>query len=120
MAVRGLRGATSLQHDDAEEMREAVVELVSSMLGRNQLDTGSLVSILFTATPDLHSAFPAAAARSLDIADVPLICAQELDVAGSMPRVVRVLAHVETDLPRAAVVHTYLRGTESLRQDLRR
>ena len=118
MAVRAIRGATHLTADDAAEMRDAVVELVTAMLERNGLGTESLISVLFTATPDLVSAFPAAAARALDIGDVPLICAQEIDVAGAMPRVVRVMAHVECDLSRSAVNHVYLRGAEVLRADL--
>jgi chorismate mutase len=76
------------------------------------------VSILFTATPDLTSAFPAAAARSLNLADVPLICAQEIDVDGAMSRVIRVLVHVESALARADIKHVYLRGAEALRQDI--
>lgn len=107
-----------LQEDDAAEMAEAVCELVAQMLNRNDITADALVSILFTSTPDLHSAFPAAAARSLGLQDVPLICAQELDVHGALPRVVRVLAHAEVDVPRAQVQHVYLRGAEALRQDL--
>lgn len=118
MAIRGIRGATVLQEDDAREMADAVTELVGQMLDRNALSSDDLVSILFTATPDLRSAFPAAAARALGLADVPLICAQELDVVGALPRVVRVLAHVDCDLPRAEVQHVYLRGAEVLRQDI--
>jgi chorismate mutase len=118
MAVRAIRGATHLSADDAGEMREAVVELLSAMLERNGLGTADLVSVLFTATPDLVSAFPAGAARGMDIGDVPLICAQEIDVIGAMPRVVRVMAHVECDLARSAVSHVYLRGAEVLRADL--
>jgi chorismate mutase len=107
-----------LQDDDAAEMVEAVSELVAEMLSRNGITAEALVSILFTSTPDLHSAFPAAAARSLGLQDVPLICAQELDVHGALPRVVRVLAHAEVDVPRAQIQHVYLRGAEVLRQDL--
>ncbi len=118
MSVRAVRGATHLSADDAGEMREAVVELVSAMLVRNGLATDDLISVLFTATPDLVSAFPAAAARALDIGDVPLMCAQELDVAGAMARVVRVMAHVDSDLPRSGITHVYLRGAEALRTDL--
>jgi chorismate mutase len=116
--MRGFRGATTLQADDAAEMADAVVELVSAILDRNGVASDDLVSILFTATPDLHCAFPAAAARGLGLHDVPLICAQELDVDGAMPRVVRVLVHAESALPRADVHHVYLRGAEALRQDL--
>jgi chorismate mutase len=99
-------------------MADAVVELLSTMLDRNDLTTDDLVSVIFTSTPDLRSTFPAAAARTLEIGDVPLICAQELDVAGALPRVVRVMAHAMLDRARQDVVHVYLRGAEVLRQDL--
>ena len=118
MAVRALRGATCLSADDRDEMHDAVVELLSELLHRNAMTTDDLISIVFTATPDLHSEFPAAAARRLALGDVPLICAQELDVAGALPRVVRVMVHAETDLSRGEIVHVYLRGAEVLRKDL--
>ena len=107
-----------LRADDAEEMADAVVELLTQMLERNELGSDDLVSILFTATPDLHCAFPAAAARGLGLSDVPLICAQELEVEGAARKVVRVLVHAESDLARADIAHVYLRGAEVLRQDL--
>lgn len=116
--IRALRGATQLQADDADEMTEAVVELMSELLARNDLGLDALVSVIFTSTPDLHSAFPAAAARTLGIGDVPLLCAQELEVAGALPRVVRVMVHAELDRPRSEICHVYLRGAEALRQDL--
>ena len=116
--MRAIRGATCLSADNAAEMSEAVLELLTEMFSRNDVDLEDLVSILFTATPDLTSAFPAAAARSLNLADVPLICAQEIDVVGAMPRVIRVLVHVESVLARADVKHVYLRGAEALRQDI--
>lgn len=118
MKVRAIRGATCLQADDASEMADAVVELLTELLNRNGLSTDELISVLFTATPDLHSAFPAAAARSLGLGDVPLICAQEIDVAGALPRVIRVMAHAHTDLERSDIRHVYLRGAEALRQDI--
>jgi chorismate mutase len=99
-------------------MAEAVVELVQQLLERNGLSTDDLLSVIFTATPDLHCEFPAAAARALDLGDVPLLCAQEMDVAGALPRVVRIMAHAELDLPRRGVTHVYLRGAEVLRRDL--
>ena len=116
--IRALRGATQLTADDPAEMAEAVVELVSAMLERNHLDQDALISVIFTATPDLVCMFPAAAARGLGLGDVPLLCAQEIDVAGALTRVVRVLVHAELDSPRTDVVHVYLRGAEALRQDL--
>lgn len=116
--IRALRGATQLRADDASEMADAVVELMGELLARNDLTTDDLISVIFTSTPDLRSAFPAAAARTLGIGDVPLICAQELDVVGALPRVVRVMAHAALDRPRGEIVHVYLRGAEVLRQDL--
>lgn len=118
MAVRGVRGAVLLTADNAQEMTEAVVELLTAMLDCNGLVTDDLISIVFTSTPDLHCAFPAAAARTLALGDVPLMCAQEIDVAGAPERVVRILAHIETERARAEIKHIYLRGAEILRQDL--
>jgi chorismate mutase len=99
-------------------MDEQVSELLTAILKRNGLTADDLISIWFTATPDLHSGFPAAAARRLGIVDVPLICAQELDVTGAMPRVVRVLAHIESDRPRTEIAHVYLGAAAALRKDV--
>jgi chorismate mutase len=99
-------------------MDEQVSELLTAILERNGLDTDDLISVWFTATPDLHSDFPAAAARKLGIVDVPLICAQELDIAGAMPRVVRILAHVESDLAKSEIAHVYLGAAAALRKDI--
>lgn len=118
MGVKAIRGAVCLTQDDAVEMADAVTELLTQMLERNQLTSDDLISILFTATPDIHSAFPAAAARAVGLADVPLICAQELDIAGAMPLVIRTMIQVDTDLARNEIKHVYLRGAEALRQDI--
>ena len=118
MAVRAVRGATQLSADDRDEMIEAVVELVGEMLALNGLVGDDLISMILTSTADLRSEFPAYAARQLGIGDVPLLCAAEIDVEGALPRVVRIMAHVETDLPRTDVRHVYLRGAEVLRRDL--
>jgi chorismate mutase len=118
VAVRAIRGATCLQADESAEMREAVVELLTAMLERNGITTDALISVLFTATPDLVCEFPAAAARALEIGDVPLMCAVEMAVPGALPRVVRVLAHADVDLPRGDVRHVYIRGAEVLRKDI--
>lgn len=115
MAVRAIRGATQLQADVADELHEAVAELVQAMISNNELDQDDLISIFFTATPDLHCGFPAAAAHSLGLTDVPLMCAQEIAVPGAMPMVVRVMMHVQTDRPKAQIWHPYLRGTDALR-----
>ena len=120
MAVRAVRGATQVDRDDRDEVLEATTELVREVLERNRLAHDDLISIVFTATPDLRSEFPAYAARQMGIVDVPLLCAAEIDVPGSMPRVLRLLAHVQTDLHRADVRHVYLRGAAALRTDLPR
>lgn len=120
MPVRAIRGAVCLQRDEPEEMREAVAELLTAMLSRNALDTDCVVSMLLTSTADLVSAFPAVAARSCGFSDVPLMCAQEIEVRGALPRVVRVMMHVDTDLARDQIEHVYLRGAEVLRPDLQR
>ena len=118
MAVRAVRGATQLDADDREHMLERVAEMVTDVMEANSLDVDDFISVIFTATPDLVSEFPAYAARRLGFGDVPLICARELDVSGAMPRVVRMLAHVETDLPRKEITHVYLHGAAALRSDL--
>ena len=118
MAVRAVRGAVQLERDESGHMHEQVSELLTAVLERNGFAVDDLISVMFTATPDLHSDFPAVAARKLGITDVPLICAQELEVPGALPRVVRVLAHVETDLPKADVAHVYLGAAAALRKDI--
>jgi chorismate mutase len=91
---------------------------VGAVLERNGLTTDNLISVVFTATPDLTAEFPAYGARKAGIVGVPLLCAQEIPVPGAMPRVIRLLAHVETERPRADVRHVYLRGAAALRTDL--
>jgi chorismate mutase len=96
---------------------EAVGELIKEMLVANQVAPDDVISVILTSTPDLISCYPATAARLAGLHDVPLLSATEVAVPDAMPRVVRVMAHVESDIPRAKVEHVYLRGTESLRQD---
>lgn len=118
MAVRAVRGATQLDADERDHLLASVAELVTAVLEANDLRPADLISVLFTATPDLHAEFPAFAAREMGIGDVPLLCAQEIDVAGALPRVVRLMAHVETPRERSEVRHVYLRGAGALRRDL--
>jgi len=118
MAVRAIRGATQVDADDREQVLEATRELVSAVLERNDLDHDDVISILFTATPDLVSEFPALAARELGMGDVPLMCATEIGVAHALPRVLRLMAHVETPKPRSGIQHVYLRGATALRRDI--
>ncbi len=116
--MRAIRGATCLTADDAVEMNEAVVELLQDILMRNELPVDDVISVIFTATPDITAGFPAAAARDVGFEDVPLLCASEIDVSGALPLVVRVLMHAELDVPRPDIQHVYLRGAEVLRMDL--
>jgi chorismate mutase len=118
VAVRAIRGATQLDADDRDHLLASVEELIRAMLEQNDLRHGDLVSMLFTATTDLHSEFPALAARQLGIGDVPLLCAQEIEVRGALPRVIRVMMHVESDRPHSEIRHVYLRGAAALRRDL--
>jgi len=118
MAVRAVRGAIQVEQDERQEVLDAVTELLEAVLSRNALTPDDLISVVFTATPDLVSEFPAYAARQMGITDVPLLCATEIAVPGAMPRVLRLLAHVESDLPRKEVRHVYLRGAAALRTDL--
>jgi chorismate mutase len=116
--MRAVRGAIQVDHDDRDEILAAAGELVGEVLTRNALTPADLVSIIFTATPDLTAEFPAYAARLAGITDVPLLCASEIAVPGALPRVIRLLAHVETDRPRAELRHVDLRGAAALRTDL--
>jgi chorismate mutase len=118
MAVRAVRAATQVDADERELILEAIAELVTEVLKRNEMTGEDVISAIFTVTPDLASEFPAYAARMAGLADVPLLCATEIPVPGSMPRVIRMLAHVETDRPREQIRHVYLRGAAALRPDL--
>lgn len=118
LTVRAARGAICVADDSVDAVLGATERLVSEMLGRNAVTAEDIVSVFFTATPDLRSAFPAEAARRIGLGKVPLLCAQEIAVAGAMARVVRVLMHFHTSHPQAEVAHVYLDGAESLRDDL--
>ena len=118
MTVRAIRGAIQVAANERDDVLEGASELVREVLQHNHIQPDDLISILFTATPDLTADFPAYAARQLGLTDVPLMCACEIAVPGAMPRVLRLLAHVETDLPRAEIRHVYLRGAAKLRSDL--
>jgi chorismate mutase len=118
VAVRAVRGATQLDVDEREHLLSSTRELVQAVLDANPMGPEDLISVVFTVTPDLRSEFPAVAARELGLGDVPLLCCTEIDVPGAMPRVVRLMAHAELDVPRADVRHVYLRGAVALRRDI--
>ena len=118
--LAALRGATTLDADTRDEVMARTSEMLAALLDRNGLHAGDVVSLLFTATDDIHSEFPAAAVRAAGISDVPMLCARELAIEGGsgIPLCVRVLAHVYTDRPRAELRHAYLRDARQLRSDL--
>ena len=118
MAVLAVRGATQVDADERDQILEATAELVTEVMARNALTTDDVISVIFTATPDLTAEFPALAARKLGFHDVPLLCASEIDVPHALPRVIRLMAHVQDDRPRSDIQHVYLRGATALRIDI--
>ncbi len=118
MATRAIRGATQLKVDERSDLLQATAELVTKVLHENSLQASDLISVWFSATPDITSEFPAVAARELGLGDVPLMCCVEMDVKGAMPRIIRLMMHVETKLERSEIQHVYLRGAQGLRADL--
>ena len=118
MAVRAIRGAIQLEANERDEILAGAAELVTEVMTRNNLRQGDVISVIFSATADLNAEFPALAARKLGFQDVPLLCCAEIDVPGAMPRVVRLMMHVETATPRSQLQHAYLRGAAALRLDI--
>lgn len=119
MSVRGIRGATVVECDEPTAIWVATRELLTAILAANpSLNTVDLASVWFTATPDLKSAYPAAAARQMGWTDVPLMCVQELDVPGSLARCIQVLLHWNTEQPQEFVRHVFLGEAATLRPDL--
>ena len=119
MRLRAARGAIRVPSDDGDALLGSTERLLSAVLQRNEVDPEELVSIMFTATQDLRSAFPAEAARRMGLGRVPLMCAQEIPVEGSMPSVIRILVHFHSDRTLDEVAHVYLDGAEALRDDAR-
>ena len=117
MRLIAFRGANNVAANESEAILDATEALMHELIGRNGLETGDLVSCIFTLTPDLDAEFPAVAARRMGLSRVPLMCAQEIGVPGSMPSVIRVMIHAYAD-DRHDPVHVYLGETASLRQDL--
>jgi chorismate mutase len=118
LTVRAIRGAIQLDAVDRDAILEGTAELLTAVMNRNDLTTDDVISVLFTVTPDLTAEFPALAARKTGFHAVPLMCATEIPVPGAMPRVVRLMAHVNTDRSRAEIQHVYLRGAAALRLDI--
>ena len=120
MTVRGIRGAISVEADDPAQIREATRELMEEVLKRNEIsDFDEIISAVFTTTNDLVSAFPAEAARHIGMTTVPLLCALEIPVPGSMPRCIRILLHVNSDRKPSEIEHVYLKDAAKLRPDMK-
>lgn len=118
VSVRAVRGAVQVDVDERGEVLSRTRDLVQEVVQANDLTLDDFISVIFTSTADLVSEFPAVAARELGMGDVPLMCARELEIAGSMPRVIRLMAHVETTRARSEIKHVYLNGAQALRRDI--
>ena len=118
MAIRAIRGAIQLDSDEREHLVKSTAELVSNVLHQNNIGTADLISILFSATPDITSEFPAVGARAIGLTDVPLMCFVEMDVPHALPRVIRIMVHADIPQGREEIKHVYLRGAMALRSDL--
>jgi chorismate mutase len=120
MPVRGIRGATSVAADTPDDISAATTELLKEILRANQIEQfDEIVSAIFTTTGDLTSSFPAEAARSIGMHQVPLLCASEIPVRSSVTRCIRVLLHLNTDKTQADMVHVYLNEARRLRPDMK-
>jgi chorismate mutase len=118
MFCRGVRGATTVEHNSREEILSATRQLVALLVRRNNIDRRDVASAIFTTTPDLDAEFPALAARQLGWLDVPLLCSHEMAIPSSLPRCIRVLVHWNTEVPQESIQHVYIRDAERLRPDL--
>jgi chorismate mutase len=118
LMVRGLRGATTVEVDSVEQVTERSQELIRRLMEHNELAEDDIVSVLFTATADVTSIFPATAIREIGFGAVPLLCAAEIAVPGAMPLCIRVLLHVHTTRTKDEIHHVYLHGAQGLRDDL--
>lgn len=118
MNVRAIRGAIQVESNTVAEIHDAVKELLRAMLSANDLSAQDVISVIFTATPDLNADFPAAAAREIGFGAVPLICASEINVPGALPLVIRVMLHCNSTAKIEQISHIYLKGAVALRRDL--
>lgn len=120
MKIRGIRGAITVDADNPQDIVEATKRLLRAMIEQNEIDLDDIASVLFSLTPDLRTVFPALGAREMGWVHVPMLHFTEIDVPGALPRVIRVLMHVNTARTQANVEHVYLDGARVLRPDLAR
>ncbi len=118
MACRGIRGATTVQENEREEILSATRQLLALMIRRNEIHPEDVASAIFTTTPDIDAEFPALAARQLGWLHVPLLCGHEMTVQGGLTLCIRVLIHWNTDQAQDDIQHVYVRDAKRLRPDL--
>jgi chorismate mutase len=118
MPVQAIRGATTVDHDNEEQIVERVAEMMATLYRRNALLNDELISVLVTATDDIHAFHPATAVRRFGLVDVPIMGAREVEIVGGLERCIRVMVHVESNRSRAALRHVFLHGARVLRPDL--
>lgn len=118
MPCRGVRGATTIDRNEREEILTATRQLLGLMVRTNGIEARDVASALFTTTPDINAEFPALAARQLGWLDVPLLCTHEMAIPGSLPLCIRVLLHWNTDKSQQEIEHVYVREAKRLRPDL--
>ncbi len=118
MPCRGVRGATTVDHNDREQILRATRELLALMIRQNGIESQDVASAFFSTTVDLDTEFPAHAARQIGWCDVPLLCSNEIQVPGALEKCIRILVHWNTDTPQDEIKHIYHRGAERLRPDL--
>lgn len=117
-SVRAIRGATQAVANTAEAVDVATKELLLEIMKENALSPDSVISVIFTVSPDLNAAFPASSAREVGFGEVPLLCGVEIDVPGALERTIRIMAHVESDRSKSEIAHIYLGAAKSLRRDI--
>lgn len=116
--VRGIRGATTVENNDKREILDASAQMLEKIISENEINVDDIVSIIFTITPDLTKAFPAAAAREMGIVNVPLLDMSEPEIDGALKMCIRILMHVNTGKNNSDMKHVYLKGAKVLRPDL--
>ena len=121
MAVRGLRGATTIARDEESEVLKATEQLVKEIAQANQVNPEEIISVIVSTTPDIQSTFPAKAVRSIDgWKYVPVMCTHEMNVPGGMPLCIRILMHANCDTPQKEIIHIYQNDAVKLRPDLQK
>lgn len=118
MSVRAIRGASTVENNDKNEILAETKRLLKTIVTENNINTNEIISVFFSLTSDLNACYPAAAAREMGWADIALMCTKEIDVPGSLRKCIRVLMHINSDKSNNDIKHIYLKGAKGLRPDL--